>query len=1060
MVQTKTISVPVAPGMREDLSPHAAPPGTLTIAQNVRFPVVGEVESRRGTTALSVATSADVTYDDVIANDGPDFLQATPGGFVFGAQGFGFRYDFDKSRVHVAGSYSNAVPQGRFAVISAEGATHNLGEQMPYPLSVAVGGGYVAIVWSPGEGQQDIVGVGQLIVQIYTEGGTLVTTIADVNYSTGWVLYESAGFVLVAQEAAAPTALVAAIITVTSSGATLGSFTSVGTLTTGTRYWAATTWPGVGWALVYDSSAGISTLKQMSGVTEIDSTTIAMISDDYTQQPMSIYCDATHAYVGWVEIDTADNLAVARTFDTTLTSISGKQTLYTDTAGAGGDLTLSPPLFGSSVTAASAFAVIGKATDLNGASDATTWLVAVNFTAAGVVTSNSQVAYNMMPASAPFNNGMVWCRYRTPNEDTYGNNYMRHVLLDFMNDRFATAEAAKQLRFPRIALVGDAFADPLAGHYQGGSYRMHLDTPKALTSGEWIVGIPRLVRSELSNAGLSDGLTIAEWLRFSTDVPRDVRAMGQEVVVAGSPVLLSAWGSRGTQNYVTSGLSQPVTANQNAGVDLGFFVEAALDAGVQSNTADGALTLLGSYQYRSVIEWIDGSGRRWRSRPSRVYAVTLTGANDTVTFTGADDYSWVRQQSGLNPETISELRRHFYRTASGGDTFYRCTRPQGTPVARAGNTFVDILSDEELITREVLYTVGGVLDNDHPSSCRYLAVMEDRIWLGGLWDETQIQSSKILVPGEPPQFSDSPAFRVVLPDSCTGLAAQDGILVAFCASAIYAVQGSGPTDQGQGDWGSPRVVTRSTGCINSLSILETSAGIFFQSPRGIEMLPRGLGEPVFVGAAVQDSLGSTIITSAAVIKSGTSSTARFCLGTTTVLVFDLESNAWSRDVYPAAISAICDTDSGAVLALKDVSNGYGFLLESGSTINDSTGNSPVAVASTLQWADLRPFGIAGQGRFTGAIGLFDELTSGSSPGYQTADATLFMTVDRSSDVGKAFDMGVMQSPDYRKHAPQQPVGTACVLKLTTAANGWRFMGWTVEIDDMGGGRRMAETEQG
>ena len=57
-------------------------------------------------------------------------------------------------------------------------------------------------------------------------------------------------------------------------------------------------------------------------------------------------------------------------------------------------------------------------------------------------------------------------------------------------------------------------------------------------------------------------------------------------------------------------------------------------------------------------------------------------------------------------------------------------------------------------------------------------------------------------------------------------------------------------------------------------------------------------------------------------------------------------------------------------------------------------------------------------------------------------------------------MAPFNSPDYRRHAPLQDAGTACVLKLTTAVNGWRFMGWTVELDQNEGGRRMAETEQG
>ncbi len=69
----------------------------------------------------------------------------------------------------------------------------------------------------------------------------------------------------------------------------------------------------------------------------------------------------------------------------------------------------------------------------------------------------------------------------------------------------------------------------------------------------------------------------------------------------------------------------------------------------------------------------------------------------------------------------------------------------------------------------------------------------------GLWQQNIIQSSKIIVPGEPVQFSDLPSFQVPLPvaGACTGIAAQDGTLVAFTATAIYSVQGLGPNDQGR-----------------------------------------------------------------------------------------------------------------------------------------------------------------------------------------------------------------------------------------------------------------------
>src|SRR5687767_59289 len=109
MANTKTIQVPIAGGMREDLSEHMAPPGTLRAATNVRFPIAGEVESRRGTTALSASSNADVAWSTL---GDCEFAHGIPGGFVVGAEGFSYLYDFGKDRLHACGSYSNALPHG------------------------------------------------------------------------------------------------------------------------------------------------------------------------------------------------------------------------------------------------------------------------------------------------------------------------------------------------------------------------------------------------------------------------------------------------------------------------------------------------------------------------------------------------------------------------------------------------------------------------------------------------------------------------------------------------------------------------------------------------------------------------------------------------------------------------------------------------------------------------------------------------------------------------------------------------------------------------------------
>jgi hypothetical protein len=445
MAQQKTITVPVIAGMREDLSPHMAPPGTLSNAENVRFPIGGEVESRRGTTALSIATSAAVTYAS-LNTAGPDYLERVPGGFVFGVKGFGYRYDFGKSRVHVAGSYGNALPIGRLATMAFEEATTAAGITVPWPLSQATQNGYVALVWSSGNGQGGHIGpiTGPVasdgwFVQIFTTGGTLVGSVHSYNLgsaSAGWVVADGSGttdFIVIKQDG---TALKAAAVTTSATGFTIGSFATVGTLNAATNYWGACNWPGIGWALIYQSGATTVTVRKMAGTASLASTTFT----NATAGPLSVYCDATNCYTGYSEVNAGDCVARGTVYDTALVLTSGGTiALFTDTGA--GSQTLGPPLFGASATASTAFVVIGHSTG-PGLNANLTFTFATTLTAAGVAAGGSGNIYGLLPVSAPFDNGMIWCRRETARS-------LRCVLLDFQTQRASSASCEIRVAYAR-----------------------------------------------------------------------------------------------------------------------------------------------------------------------------------------------------------------------------------------------------------------------------------------------------------------------------------------------------------------------------------------------------------------------------------------------------------------------------------------------------------------------------------------------------------------------------------------------------------------------------------
>ncbi len=1053
MAQAKTIQVPITPGMRQDLSEHAAPVGTLTDALNVRFPTVGEVESRPGTNALSMANDATSSYVTLLSG-GPGVIGRVPGGFYIGAEGFGFRYDFGKSRLFQSGSYSNAEPLGILETMAREDMV-NGSVASPFPLSQATQNGYIAIVYSSGNGQGGNGPTDNVIVcKIFTSSGGIVSTIKLSNISAAWVVADGSNttdFVLVTQNTT--TGLEATVITTSASGVTIVGAVNVGTLTSSVSFWAACNWPGIGWALAYQTSIGTMTLKKLTGSTSLASQTFLVTGI----APVSVYADTTNLYVGWRE-SAGPSTAAARVYNTSLALTSGVGAV---TLSGAPDTDYGPPLFGPSGTSAtSAMYVITRAA--SPAIGSTDYIQVGVLTSVGVDVFPVKKFYQCAAGSAPFGNGYVWVRAGGTNANT-SHSFHRDLMLDFMSIR---AGSTVLVMDPVIALSGvELFIGAGSASYGAGWYRQHLGVPSRADNGNWIIGIPRIVREEDTQAVAGTGLALAEWLIFSTGGRRQAIRLGDVLAVAGFPTL-----TRGLvgSKYFDAGLE---IASQRSGSDLGFPLPPAVSGSMSAST--GALTFLSTYQFRVVVERIESDGARWRSAPSEIVTLGTSATTNTLSVSAAMATQLLRpDDSGGTYYNGNKFVLHVYRTLANGSTFYRSTPPQGAPAPTIAGlfTYTDGLSDASLSVREILYTDGGVLGNDCPPSARFIRATEDRVWLGGLWKTERLQSSKILVPGEPPQFSDSPAFEAVLPEPCTGLAVQDGNLIAFTQSAIYVVQGFGPNDQGQGEWGTPRSITRSSGCVSHLSILETSIGIFYQSAEGIEILPRGLGEPQFIGMPVQDLLYSTAlgttatVVSAAVVTTFRGRTARFVINdgasTNNIIVYDLDMQCWSRDKYGSYIMGIVDTDQGAVLGMQSMSGNFGALQESTALDQDSVGNSPAEIASTLTWADLRPYGVAGQGRFTGATGLFDAREAPSS-GFRAGNATIKLSIDSRTESGKTFLMTTLtETQAYQRNVPAVDVGSSAGLTLTTAVGGWRFMGWTVEGDDSGGSRRMAETEQG
>lgn len=220
-------------------------------------------------------------------------------------------------------------------------------------------------------------------------------------------------------------------------------------------------------------------------------------------------------------------------------------------------------------------------------------------------------------------------------------------------------------------------------------------------------------------------------------------------------------------------------------------------------------------------------------------------------------------------------------------------------------------------SEEVLYTSGGVANNEAPPPCDSLVFASGRMWAGGLHtDPFRIQCSKVLAPDLGVEWSNLDTFFVTLPTRVVALGSLDNAVIAFCEDAAYIINGSGPDNRGIGDLGSPQRVPMSSPCVSKFTITVDS-GVIFVSRRGLEMIPRGFSAPIFVGQTVSDVVGDFPVC-LGVVKMTDDSSVRWLFGkedgsATIVVAFNQRASSWSVLSYEESFFGIGVTDDRMIL---------------------------------------------------------------------------------------------------------------------------------------------------
>lgn len=281
-----------------------------------------------------------------------------------------------------------------------------------------------------------------------------------------------------------------------------------------------------------------------------------------------------------------------------------------------------------------------------------------------------------------------------------------------------------------------------------------------------------------------------------------------------------------------------------------------------------------TYAYAFTYEWVDDQGLLWMSSPSPIVSgITLSSdlTNDNVLFV----------VSTLRLTNKKNVRIGVYRTTGNG-TILKKIMLVAAPSGVDAVAIVDTISDTTGDTGMPLYTStlgAGELPNVPPPACSCAALWGQRVVTNNLEDPYAIWPSKLIslqsIYDSTPAWSDE---LVIQMDASFGkvvaIQQMDDKLVVFQERRICILTGDGPDNTGGGvGFLEPQPIATDVGCNNPNSIVSTTLGLFFQSPKGIYLLTRNL---------TTEFIGSPII---GVLPSGFSIDAAFNHPTKPIVLF-------------------------------------------------------------------------------------------------------------------------------------------------------------------------------
>lgn len=1012
-LETQIIEVPLAQGQDEGTQVEVLPMGKLSALQNARFRRLGRLGKRNGYRSIPSANASGTPLGNGsgrLACLGPRFCAVDDRFYLYDDVADAWAYPALDGGALDGGRLPNRwpsfVPGRSFSPTSEQSplGLYDVGTTTGGTLLQSVGAltyaqGLIWTSWCRWQRTPTVSGWTVLVTGIDPESGLEVfhqdipLSGAPTDPQQPVLLSTGNGTVVLISDtftAGAKTAISIMLLTTRSAGFDIGAPVSITCVTSAANYYQGSQSEIL---IAY----GNNTLDTYLGRWSVTTRTFSVLRIHSTVgngEPTLMSCYGVAGGNSWLGYDGTAGPVAVNCYDSALAV-----TLSNNTAWNAAFLsTPVGPITFCALPGVTPTEVLGVVATASGG------MAVSSFVATGIGSSQYPVR-NVQPISQPFAAGgsvYLWVRHAADSQ-------LGVATLVRLPQRAEYSFLFRNAALPIEGTVDDEDIDPLTAAVSGPVYPTPIETP---------AGYLTLLTPTVDSVVATGPVTYL--LRKPLVV--SVRHRSEGVLHANSSV------TEVSGKAFIAG-AQPMFVDARGAVEAGFIQSPQQPVSV-AILGGGGLTENSVYQYTAYFESTDANGLIERSAPATPVVMSLG-----VGFT--------RTRVQFNSIELSKkvVRLRVFRTLANGTQFFQLVTLDVTPCVHANGVFTieDNVADGIVGSNAPLYTqLGSEFENSQFPACRFSMVGGGRLWVGGGFKSNVVQASKAFRPRLSVEMVDDDAFRVFLPGECTGMAYLDNV-VLFTVEGIYLVTGDGPDVAGVGAFSPPTRLPFDVGCINWRSVRTTDIGVFFESARGLCLLPRGFAEPVPMDQVMDTLQGYPHLTSSAVFNveqsaAGSSFAERTVqwtalqdvdgepdeAGPGVVLVYDVARQAWSVDTFQADCA-------GAFLAARDSQR----LIGAASTLvgpngaaswhpfrlqNTGFADSALPIPMLVTTGDMRLWGTFGHG-VVNRVGLLGVLRSACT-----------ISLTKTTDVGSRAT-----SKGYTGAAPEQTVGTTTYLEVALGA---------------------------